>query len=183
MSEYSAKTYRLKDNREITVRSARADDALALMEMVAGIFKSSSYLLTEPDEFNVTIEQERSWIESFISPPNNVLLLADFRGRPIGILDFQAGHRRRISHSGVIGTSVREEFRGQGVGSALISALMDWAKQHGKVERLELLVFADNAPAIGLYKKMGFIEEGRKKKALKLSDGRYFDELLMAKIL
>ena len=183
MSEFIAKKFRLKDDREIIVRSATTEDAPAIMELVSGVFKTSSYLVTEPDEFSVTLEQEQSWIESFMTSPNSVLLVAQYNGQLVGILDFRGGQRRKISHTGLIGTSVRSEFRSMGVGSTLLSVLVEWAKLHSKIERIELSVFADNAPAIAVYKKLGFVEEGRKKKAFKLSDGRYFDELLMAKTL
>jgi RimJ/RimL family protein N-acetyltransferase len=109
--------------------------------------------------------------------------VAECDGQLVGILDFQGGHRRRIAHSGVIGTSVRSEFRGKGVGSLLMAALIEWAKSTRGVERLELLVFSENTQAIALYKKMGFTEEGRKKKAIRLADGGYMDELLMARFV
>jgi RimJ/RimL family protein N-acetyltransferase len=173
----------LKDGTEVTVRSARTDDAAAIMEMVSGVFKSSPYLLTEPDEFTVTLEQEKGWVEGFLPSPNSVLLVAEIDGRLVGILDFKGGHRRRIAHSGMIGTSVREAYRGRSVGSVLMDALIEWAKGTGTVEKLELLVFADNEHAMALYKKMGFQEEGRKHKAIRLSDGRYLDELLMARFV
>ena len=149
------------------------------MEMVGTIFRDSPYLLTEPDEFNVTVEQECAWIEGFVSSANSLLLVAEFNSQLVGILDFQGGHRRRIAHSGVIGTSVRASMRGQGVGSILMETLIEWARQTGKVERLELQVFADNAQAIALYTKKGFAIEGRKPQAIRLSDGSYLDELVM----
>jgi RimJ/RimL family protein N-acetyltransferase len=183
MSEYKSQQHRLKDGREIMIRSALGDDAAAIIEMASEIFKDSLYVVTEPDEFKVTLEQERSWIEGFIPSPNSILLVAEHQGQLMGILDFRGGHRRRIAHSGTIGTSIRKEFRGQGVGSLLMSSLIDWAKKTGKVERLQLTVYTENAPAIALYKKMGFVEEGCKRKVYKFADGRYFDELMMARIL
>jgi RimJ/RimL family protein N-acetyltransferase len=183
VSAYASKHHRLKDGRDVVVRNAIADDATAIMEMVSGIFRSSPYLLTEPDEFNVTLDQEKSWIEGFVKSANGVLLVTECEGQLVGILDFQGGHRRRIAHSGTIGTSVRSEFRGKGVGSLLMTALIEWAKSTGKVERLDLLVFADNAQAIALYKKMGFQEEGRKRRGIRLADGRYMDELMMARFV
>ena len=183
MSQYPKKNHRLKSGQEVVVRSATSEDASTIMEMVSGVFRSSPYLLTEPDEFNVTLDQEKSWVDGFLKSPNSVLLLAESQNQVVGILDFQGGHRRRIAHSGTIGISVRAEYRGQGVGSLLMSALIDWAKGTANVERLDLLVFADNAHAIALYKKMGFQEEGRKRRAIRLSDGRYLDELMMTRFV
>lgn len=50
------------------------------------------------------------------------------------------------------------------------------------LERVELEVFASNAPAIALYEKMGFVTEGVKKRARKL-DGLYDDVVQMALFL
>ncbi len=52
------------------------------------------------------------------------------------------------------------------------------AKEFG-IERVELLVYKSNTPAIRFYEKAGFVHEGLKKKARKL-DGKYDDVLLMA---
>ena len=59
--------------------------------------------------------------------------------------------------------------------------VIEWAKLN-KVEKIELEVFEDNAPAILLYKKFGFIEEGKKRKAIKTNEG-YKDIILMGRFL
>jgi len=75
---------------------------------------------------------------------------------------------------------VLPEYRGHGLGERLLRATMKDALDKG-VERLELEVFASNWPAIGLYRKLGFEEEGRKRSARKI-DGKSEDILLMAKL-
>jgi RimJ/RimL family protein N-acetyltransferase len=55
------------------------------------------------------------------------------------------------------------------------SQLIDFA-----IDNLNLEVFGNNAPAISLYEKFGFIEEGRKRKAIKTSE-TYNDIILMGR--
>jgi ribosomal protein S18 acetylase RimI-like enzyme len=73
---------------------------------------------------------------------------------------------------------VHKDFRRRGIGTRLIDEAISRAKEKG-LERIELGVFASNAPAIKLYEKMGFVVEGVKKKARKL-DGVYDDLVNMA---
>jgi GNAT superfamily N-acetyltransferase len=49
--------------------------------------------------------------------------------------------------------------RKQGVGQALIGRLVDWARERD-VDVLNLLVTEGNAPAIGLYERLGFHAHG-----------------------
>jgi len=87
--------------------------------------------------------------------------------------------RRR--HVMSLGISVATAAQGQGVGSALIAALLDYADQWGQVLRLELSVYADNARAIALYQRFGFETEGRMR-AYALRAGQYVDTLAMARL-
>ena len=50
------------------------------------------------------------------------------------------------------------------------------------IHRIELVVLRDNISAIGLYKKMGFVEEGVRKQSSYLN-GQFVDEIYMAKLL
>jgi [ribosomal protein S18]-alanine N-acetyltransferase len=51
------------------------------------------------------------------------------------------------------------EARGQGIGAALITAVVDWARANG-ANRIELEVRASNARAIRLYERFGLCREG-----------------------
>jgi putative acetyltransferase len=57
---------------------------------------------------------------------------------------------------------VDRDWRGRGVGSALVQAAIGWARGQG-LHKLCLEVFAHNAVAIALYRKSGFVEEGRRR--------------------
>ena len=59
-------------------------------------------------------------------------------------------------------------------------AALEWAGEHG-FTRIELYVYARNAPAIALYERHGFVHEGRRKHFIR--DGEQFlDDLVMARV-
>lgn len=75
--------------------------------------------------------------------------------------------------------SVACECRNQGVGKAMLSILLAWAKENPLIEKVCLEVFAENENAIALYAKVGFVEEGRKVKAIKVNENVYDDLISM----
>ena len=92
-----------------------------------------------------------------------------------------AGAALRRRHVVVIGLSVGAGAQRQGVGTALMQALCDYADRWMGVLRIELTVYVDNIAAIALYRKFGFREEGRHR-GYALRDGRYVDALAMARL-
>lgn len=50
---------------------------------------------------------------------------------------------------------VREDYRGKGIGRALLGSLMAWAVSKGAT-RAQLLVDLDNEPALGYYQHLGW---------------------------
>ena len=61
-----------------------------------------------------------------------------------------------------------------------MAALCDWACRAPGVEKLELTVRSTNEPALKLYRKFGFVVEGRFRNRILLADGRYIDDIGMA---
>jgi putative acetyltransferase len=84
--------------------------------------------------------------------------------------------------SGEIGMLVARDWRGKGVGSALLAASIDWARDH-ELHKLSLSVFPHNAAAISIYRKYGFEEEGLRRKQLRRSNGELWDLLDMGLLL
>ena len=84
-------------------------------------------------------------------------------------------------HVAWIGMSVGAEWRGIGVGDALLEVAADWAGGHG-VTKLALSVFPHNQRAVGFYERNGFVREGLRHAHLARA-GRYYDEVLMARFL
>ena len=99
-------------------------------------------------------------------------------GRVVGWCDVQRTPRDTMKHGGVLGMGILDGFRSRGVGSALMRATLGRARKRG-FTRVELTVRVDNRRAIGLYRKFGFVPEGRKRRAFRV-DGRYYDLLSMA---
>jgi len=78
------------------------------------------------------------------------------------------------------GMYVRPSARGTGVARRLVEAVIDYARP--RVELIQLSVVMGNEPARRLYARLGFVEYGIERNSLK-HDGRYYDEILMAKDL
>ena len=65
------------------------------------------------------------------------------------------------------------------IATVLLQSLIDWAAAKPLIEKIGLTVHANNENAIRLYRKFGFIEEGRRSKELKLGPDIYVDDILM----
>jgi len=127
---------------------------------------------------------EAMWRERLSVPKasNDLSLVAEQQGRVVasaGLFCQRAQVRRQ--HVSALGISVAASAQGQGIGTALMTALTDYADRWGQILRIELSVFADNARAIALYERFGFVREGLHR-AHALRDGRYVDSLSMARL-
>ena len=166
----------------MTVREAVPDDA---EELVAYIHRlddePDSMLPRAPGEFLMTLEQERALLAEYAASDNSVYLIAEAEGRIVGSLSCTGGKRRATRHNADFGMSVAREWRNRGVGTALLGRLVEWAEGTTVIRRLELEVYAHNEPALRLYRKFGFAEEGRRQRAY-FQHGRFIDSTLMARL-
>jgi ribosomal protein S18 acetylase RimI-like enzyme len=78
--------------------------------------------------------------------------------------------------------AVAREWRGRGIGTALMGAAIEWARSAG-LHKLSLSVFAHNTAAIAVYRKVGFVEEGRRVKQYRRSSGELWDAIDMGLLL
>jgi RimJ/RimL family protein N-acetyltransferase len=168
---------------DFIVREGRSEDAEQIIAYVNRIAEEPGIAIgLSPGEFTLTVEQERQFIADRAAEDNSLFLVAEAQGQIIGVLTLRGGARRALRHEAVLGITVRREWRGRGVGDALMAYAVDWARRCGVIKRIELQVFVSNSTAIHLYEKHGFEVEGRRRKAV-FRDGVYHDDYVMALLL
>lgn len=170
----------LKDGTRCTIRTTRESDAQALHEHLVCVAHDGEFIVTLPDEVPTPEELRRKIAKHNRSPSDLNLVAVIDDGLIIGDLLATGGERRRVSHKIRFGLSVAKAFRDRGVGRALIGALLDWARAHPSIEKVDLGVFASNQRARHLYGSLGFREEGRRLKEIKVGPGEYEDDIAMA---
>lgn len=180
MAEIKPVMLELRDGASITLRHAEARDARALVALTRAVLGSAEHMVQEAREYAVSPRDEKGWILRQREDPRGLYLVAEMAGGTlIGLADCRGEARHRRRHAVTMGLAVDAAWRGRGVGRALTHALLDWARAQPLIERVELNVHAINNQAIALYHALGFVEEGRRKGALKFSDGQYRDDVLM----
>src|SRR5687767_361854 len=80
-------------------------------------------------------------------------------GRVVGWCDVLPVPRPACAHCGVLGIAIIADYRGKGIGTALMRSAIDASRAFG-LTRVELTVREHNTSAIALYMKMGFEVEG-----------------------
>jgi len=108
-------------------------------------------------------------------------LTAVLDGEPCGLTTLYLQPYRRLAHQTEFGIIVGEGYRNKGVGSRLLTSLMQMAKENFHIELLHLTVYAEN-PAIHLYRRFGFEEFGRQTHWLK-DNGVYSGRIFMERFL
>ena len=164
-------------NSQIDLRRLSAADAA----LYRGIRLEA--LAQHPDAFSSAYETENAEpLRWFAERLEHSDVFGAFRGTALlGVVGFIVQHGPKRAHKGVIwGLYVRPDARRSGVARRLLEHAIIHARRY--VELVQLTVTSVNQPARQLYASLGFVEYGIEKNALK-ADGRYYDDVLMAKPL
>ncbi|WP_054309794.1 GNAT family N-acetyltransferase [Mesorhizobium sp. 1M-11] len=141
-----------------------------------------------------TVARERKYLAFLEAPPlpgtrdfvrgmiekRNPQFVAVVQDEVVGWCDISRHERPVHAHRGTLGMGIIPAYRGHGLGQQLIETTLEEARRQGIV-RVELSAYADNARAIALYRKVGFVQEGVERDAACI-DGRYLDMVIMATI-
>ncbi|WP_064607668.1 GNAT family N-acetyltransferase [Photobacterium sp. J15] len=139
---------------KVTVRHVEDKDIEAIKELYAGKKAYSGTLQLPFPSLSL-------WEKRLSDLPDNVYsLLAEVDGEVVGQIGFEVITRPRRRHVATFGMAVSDFHQGKGIGSKLLSAMLDMADNWLNVRRIELTVYTDNHAAIALYEKHGFAIEG-----------------------
>ena len=165
-------------NASILIRRARAADAEDFCQLMA-----------EPEVYGALLQLPMPSVEmwrkrladSEEGKDGQLHLVAQRDGHVVGSTGLHPALQLRRRHCAALGISVAVQAQGQGVGTALLQALCDYADNWAQLLRLELTVFSDNPRAIALYTRCGFVHEGTHR-AYALRHGVYADVHAMARL-
>lgn len=163
------------------MRKAEIEDAQAIVTAEKAIAATPGYFCSQPNELSE--HSVIKTIKSFAESEKGIYLVAEHDGKIVGHAFLEPLHLQSICHVAELSICVHHGWQGKGIGTALIKELIAWAKQSKTIEKIELNVRASNSRAIALYKKMGFVEEGRLKNRIKVNNNHYIDDVLMAQLL
>jgi RimJ/RimL family protein N-acetyltransferase len=173
----------LKNNERAIIRTVCLEDAAAIWGLEREIVDEGEFFIALPKEFNFTVEQQREQIQNLLESERKTMLVGEIDGDVVGVIAFKSENLIRIAHTGSITMMIKKDYRNMGLGKLLLLELLSWAEQNPLIEKVSLGVFSTNLRAIALYKKLGFVEEGRKVKEFKLNDNEYIDDILMCKFV
>jgi RimJ/RimL family protein N-acetyltransferase len=176
------RTVALPRGERCTIRCVTAADAPALIEHQGHMVQTDPNTVSEPGDKRRTLEEWTELLEKDRADPWSLALVAVQPPDPLilGGLAFHGGDRRKVRHHGYFGISIHADWRGRGVGSALIRTMLDWAAAHPDIEKVCLGVFATNIGAQRLYHRLGFRQEHVSPMHFKIAPGKYVDDIWMA---
>lgn len=168
----------LKSDDVLILRTALPQDACNIIDYLNIVGGESDNLLFGCNDINITVEQEIAHIENVNKNDNSLMLLGIVGDKIVSIAHIGCSNSKRIMHNSEIAISVKKDYWGQGVGTAVMTELINFAKNHIFIKNVSLRVKATNINAIKLYKKCGFNQIGVHKNYFYIND-KYYDSLLM----
>ncbi len=162
-----------------TIRRLRQEDANDLRRV------RLEGLLDTPEAFAASHEQDsrqpaEHWQQWLANTPSFGVF--DGTGRLSGIAALVMNRHANLAHWATLGAMyVTPALRGSGAAEALVAAALNEAVARG-LEQVRLAVNADNARALRVYRRMGFVEYGREPAGVRHA-GIDHDVLLMVRVL
>jgi ribosomal protein S18 acetylase RimI-like enzyme len=170
-----------KKGNKVVIRYPTAKDLQAMTDYINALSTERTFILFQGEQN--TIEEEKKFLDAVlkgIEEKTRIYLIAERNGAMIGAAGIELFQKAQ-KHVGLLGISIAKEFRGEGIGNALMRAALEEGKKHLSDFKVCILgVFADNTLAKNMYEKFGFKEYGKLPKGVKHQD-HYDDEIYMYK--
>jgi putative acetyltransferase len=158
-----------------TIRRARDDDLDAVVDLVWDVAAEGEWIGVEVP---FDRQERKQRYAGLLAGTDSTIFVADAvsSGGPpvVGVITVN------LAPYGVadIAMMVARDWRGQGLGRALLQRSIVWARETG-AHKMWLEVWPHNIAAIALYRQGGFVEEGRKRRHYRRRNGALWDAVLM----
>ena len=156
--KYDAFEIKDKQGRSIVIRGVKVSDGPSLIEYMKKTATESRFLIREPGERVPTPEAEAEFLKSRVEAERELMLVAFLGDELVGACSLMSvGTQLRFAHRCHVAIALFKEYWNQGIGTAMLSALLEAAKGVG-YEQAELEVVSGNDLAKALYEKLGFTD-------------------------
>ncbi|MFT5875996.1 MAG: RimJ/RimL family protein N-acetyltransferase [Clostridium sp.] len=172
------KEIKLKNGQQLILRKPLMEDAKRMIEYLNIVGGESDNLLFGKDEFRLTVEQEMEHIKRISNDLNTLMILGLIDNEIVSVAQIDSPNRKRIAHNSEFSISVKKNYWKNGIGSAVMSEIIRFAKENSTIKNVSLGVKASNNNAIMMYEKFGFTKIGVHKNNFNVN-GNFDDEILM----
>lgn len=162
------------------IRSAINKDAKELSEVRLQIDGETENLDREKGEALIDVNGFEQLIKTDTENKRNLFLVAVVHDRIVGFSRCEGNQLKRFAHKVEFGVCVLKDYWCYGIGKNLLKESITWADSNG-IKKITLNVLETNGKAINLYKKFGFKTEGILKNDKVLSDGKYYNTVVMGR--
>ncbi|MBU0905650.1 MAG: GNAT family N-acetyltransferase [Firmicutes bacterium] len=163
------------------IRSATDKDAKSLSVIRLQIDGETENLDREKGEAFLNETSFKQLIKKDTDNSKNLFLVAEVNGEIAGFSRCEGNHLKRTAHKVEFGVGVLKEYWGFGIGKNLLKESIKWADSN-EIKKITLSVLETNVKAIELYRKNGFEVEGILKNDKYLSDGKYYNTVMMGRV-
>lgn len=149
--KFSSKTIKLKNGRDIVLRSVTPQDTENMLEHLKTTHTESYKNMNQSAEFwkNMSLADEQKILADFESSKSKFMLVAVSENRIVGGLGFVGYQAEFVKHSGQLGMSIQQAFANSGLGTEMMKYTIELAKGFG-FHRIDLSVRTYNEPGIAL---------------------------------
>lgn len=164
------------------IRSATVEDAKELSEIRLQIDGQTENLDREKGEGYIDEQGFEQLIKTDTEHKKNLFLVAVVNDKIVGFSRCEGNILKRFAHKVEFGVAVLKDYWGYGIGKNLLKESIAWADSNG-IKKITLNVLETNEKAIRLYEKFGFKIEGILKNDKILSDGKYYNTIVMGRCI
>lgn len=163
-----------------SIRSASPVDAEELAHLRVKIDGETENLDRESGEDVLDPTSFEQLIQADSQSPRNLFLISQTEDRIIGYSRCEGNNLKRLAHQVEFGVCVLKEYWGYKIGTQLLLESIAWANS-SQIKKMTLKVLETNEKAIKLYQKNGFEIEGILKMDKLLSDGKFYNTIIMGR--
>ena len=172
-------SYRLPDGARVTLRPATPDDAAGIIAAVRSRSEERSYVLMEV--YGKDAAAERAYLER-LDRSRNLFLVATVDGAVVGILALLDMPLCRGAEATLAaGVHLVREWRGRGIGSAMLRYAVRWAAAHG-FRQIAADIFTTNERSLHLFRKAGFREEPCRRRSVQVGAREISEVILVRRV-